>query len=183
MTKNSRKHTGRSVWKYIPIRIARLRLMRLLRKLMLPWRVSQTQLSDASITNLGILMLSRELSLVDLAAEEAGVAINSIAVTFTSSLTMTLSTLKNSSTSCFSATSPKAETEGLRNSSKDSSNIDVSRVSKWTVRTSAKQWDSSFRCSFSSSWLFSRVCSQVASSSTGHTTTILCSEPITMSSS
>ena len=113
--------------------------MRLLRKLMLPWRVSQIQLSDASITNLGILMLSRELSLEDLAAEEAGVAINSIAVTFTSSLTMTLSTLKNSSTSCFSATSPKAETEGLRNSSKDSSNIDVSRVSKWTVRTSAKQ--------------------------------------------
>ena len=95
-------------------------------------------LSAASITNLGIPMLSRELSLEVLAAE-AGVAITSIVVTFTSSLTMTLSTLKNSSTSCFSATSPKAGTEGLRNSSKDSSSIDVSRVSKWTVRTSAKQ--------------------------------------------
>ena len=105
---------------------------------MLPWRVSQTLPNVASITNLGILMLSRELSLEDLAAE-AGVAITSIAVTFTSSLTMILSTLKNSSTSCFSATSPKAETEGLRNSSKDSSSIDVSRISKWTVRTSAKQ--------------------------------------------
>ena len=182
MTKNSRKHTGRSVWKYIPIRIARLRLMRLLRKSMLPWRVSQTLPNVDSITNLGILMPSREPSLEDLAAE-AGVAITSIAVTFTSSLTMILSTLKNSSTSCFSATSPKAETEGLRNSSKDSSSIDVSRISKWTVRTSAKQWDSSFQCSFSSSWLFSRACSQVASSSTGHTTTILCSVPITMSSS
>ena len=181
MTKNSRKHTGRSVWKYIPIRIARLRLMRLLRKLMLPWRVSQTLPNADNITNLEILMPSRELSLVGRAVE-AGEDITSIAVTFTSSLTMTLSTLKNSSTSCFSATSPKAGTEGQPNNSKDNSSIGVSsRVSK--LRTLAKQWDSSFRCSFSSSSLSSRACSQVALSSTELTTTILCSEPITMSSS
>ena len=180
-TKSSRKLIGRSVWKYIPIRIVHLKLMRLLRKSMQPWRVSQTQPSAASITNLGMLIVLRELSLVGRPAE-AEVDITSIAVTSTSLLTMTLSTLKSSSTSCFSATSPKEETEDQRNNSKDNSSIDANRVSKWMVRTLDKQWDNSFRCSFSSSWLFSRVCSQVALSKMGHTTTILCSEPITMSS-
>ena len=79
----------------------------------------------------------RELSLVG-AAAEAEVDITSIAVTFTSLLTMTLSTLKNSSTSCFSVTSPK-EAEDQRNNSKDNSSIDASRVSKWMVRTLDKQ--------------------------------------------
>ena len=111
--------------------------MRLLRKLMQPWRVSQTLPSVDNITNLEILMPSRELSLEGQAVE-AGEDITSIAVTFTNSQTMTLSTLKNSSTSCFSAISPKAGTEGQPNNSKDNSSIGVSsKVSK--LRTLGKQ--------------------------------------------
>ena len=102
---------------------------------MQPWRVSQTQPSAASITNLGMLIVLRELSLVGRPAEAED--ITSIAVTSTSLLMMTLSTLKNSSTSCFSVTSPK-EAEDQRNNSKDNSSIDA-RVSKWMVRTLDKQ--------------------------------------------